>query len=110
MAEREAVEPAEPDEPAGDPEMRQYAADIADFAQSRTAGEVGGLIGQMAPALEALGQGQAQLGESMQAGLERLAQATEQLAAATMAETELVRDPVTNKPLGARKKPQAMVN
>ena len=109
MAEREAAEPEEPDEPAGDPEMRQHAADIADFAQSRTAGEVGGLIGQMAPALEALGQGQAQLGESMQAGLERLAQATEQLAAATMAETELVRDPVTNKPLGARKKPPAMV-
>ena len=86
-------------------EMRRHAADVADFAQGRTANEVRGMMDGLAPALQAIGDGLAKLGDGQQAQ----AQATSALAQAVSAETELVRDPNTGRAIGARKKPPAMV-
>ena len=97
--------------------MKQHAGDVADFAHGRTAKDAGALVQQMAPALQAVGEGLAQLGADMRTGMEAQAQATEQqaqataaLAAAASAETELVRDPQTGRAVGARKRIQPQVN
>lgn len=90
-------------------EMAGHAGEVADYAKSSTAKQVGGLMKDLAPALQAVGEGLATLGNEMRAGMEQQAQATAALAQAAMAETELVRDPTTGRAAGARKKPPTMV-
>jgi hypothetical protein len=87
---------------ASDAADRQHMSkidDVADDAHGRTAKEVSGLMKDLAPALESIGEGLAKLGEGQQAQ----AHATSQLAQAAMAETELVRGP-DGRAAGARKK------
>lgn len=90
-------------------EMRANAGDVADFAQGRTAKEAGALVSQMTPAMQAIGEGLAALGSEMRAGMEAQAAATQALAEEIGAEKEVVRDPVSGRAVGARKKPPAMV-
>lgn len=100
-----------------DPSLRRDMADMADQARGHTEGKVNDMVANhLGPALSqfgqsqhagfhALGQGLAELGQHVRAGMEQQAHATHALAQAHSAETELVRDPKTGRATGSRKKP-----